>query len=101
MEDCVCPREAKQLEKYERLLNLASFDTTKRPLVTSPHGGMQGMCAKCGKRPYRLEPADLLAANFTCIKRNVKFFFFLLANTHYQEPTYPEAGPEVTSSLVP
>ena len=53
MEDCVSPREAKQLEKYERLLNLVSIDTTERLLVTSPRGGMQGMRAKCGKRPHR------------------------------------------------
>ena len=53
MEDCVSPREAKQLEKYERLLNLVSIDTTERLLVTSPPGGMQGMRAKCGKRPHR------------------------------------------------
>ena len=58
MEVCVCPREAKQLEKYERLLNLVSIDTTKRLLVTSPRGGMQGMRAKFGKRPRRLQPAD-------------------------------------------
>ena len=79
MEDCVCPREAKQLEKYERLLNLVSIDTTERLLVTSPRSGMQGMRAKCGKRPHRQEPADLLAANFTCnhlTKTKYKIFFF-------------------------
>ena len=70
MEVCFCPREAKQLEKYERLLDLVSIDTTQRLLVTSPRGGMQGMRAKCGKRPHRLQPAgqagppDLLAPNF-------------------------------------
>ena len=43
MKVCVCPREAKQLAKYERLL-----------IVTSPRVGMQGMRANCGKR-QRLE----------------------------------------------
>ena len=47
MKVCVCPREAKQLEKYERLL-----------IVTSPRVGMQGMRANCRKRPHRLELND-------------------------------------------
>ena len=46
MKVCVCPREAKQLEKYERLL-----------IVTSLRVGMQGMRANCGKR-QRLELND-------------------------------------------
>ena len=43
MKVCVCPREAKELEEYERLL-----------IVTSPRVGMQGIRANCGKR-QRLE----------------------------------------------
>ena len=78
---CVCLREAKQLEKYERLLNLVSIDTTERLLVTSPRGGMQGICAgKAGSGLTAWNKRTLCLLQtlpvITWQKRNVKYYFF-------------------------